>query len=133
MTGLPGHDSPGRDLMLCVLWQLEPALAALEEVMEGLKQHLDARVYVALGRGLWDCNARDVFTYVEALQEGRENRVRLWCCPCTVRKHAQMVREVGAAVGVWLIFGQPHVCKKLDVVPGRLLLACAQLTPLPGC
>lgn len=43
--------------------------------MEGLKQHLDARVYVALGRGLWDCNARDVFNYVEALQEGRENRV----------------------------------------------------------
>ena len=44
--------------------------------MEGLKQDLDARVYVALGRGLWDCNARDVFNYVEALQEGRENRVR---------------------------------------------------------
>ena len=57
--------------------QLEPALAALEGVMEGLKQDLDARVYVALGRGLWDCNARDVFNYVEALQEGRENRVRV--------------------------------------------------------
>ena len=56
--------------------QLEPLLGALESVMEGLKQHLDSRVYVALGRGLWDCTARDVFRYTEALQEGRENRVR---------------------------------------------------------
>ena len=30
----------------------------------------------ALGRGLWDCTARDVFRYTEALQEGQENRVR---------------------------------------------------------
>ena len=56
--------------------QLEPLLGALEGVMEGLKQHLDSRVYVALGRGLWDCTARDVFRYTEALQEGHEHRVR---------------------------------------------------------
>ena len=56
--------------------QLEPALEALEAVMENLKQVLDARVYVALGRGLWDCTAREVFDYVEDLQEGEQHRVR---------------------------------------------------------
>ena len=56
--------------------QLEPALEALEAVMEHLKLVLDARVYVALGRGLWDCTARDVFDYVEDLQEGEQHKVR---------------------------------------------------------
>ena len=35
--------------------QLEPALEALEAVMDNLKRVLDSRVYVALGRGLLDC------------------------------------------------------------------------------
>ena len=42
---------------------------ALEGVMDGLRLVLDARVFVALGRGLWDCTAREVFDYVEDLQE----------------------------------------------------------------
>lgn len=49
--------------------QLEPALVALEEVMQNLRQVLDARVFVSLGRGLWDCTAREVFDYTEELQE----------------------------------------------------------------
>ncbi|KAK9805114.1 hypothetical protein WJX73_010312 [Symbiochloris irregularis] len=49
--------------------QLEPALVALEEVMQSLRQVLDARVFVSLGRGLWDCTAREVFDYTEELQE----------------------------------------------------------------
>lgn len=57
--------------------QLEPALEALEAVMENLRRVLDARVYVALGRGLWDCTAREVFDYVEDLREGDQHRVSL--------------------------------------------------------
>lgn len=49
--------------------QLEPALVALEEVMQNLRAVLDARVFVSLGRGLWDCTAREVFDYTEELQE----------------------------------------------------------------
>ena len=51
-------------------------MEALEGVMTNLRQVLDARVYVALGRGLWDCTAREVFDYVEDLQEGDQHRVR---------------------------------------------------------
>ena len=43
--------------------------------MDNLRVVLDARVYVALGRGLWDCTAREVFDYVEDLQEGDQHRV----------------------------------------------------------
>ena len=43
--------------------------------MLGLTRLLDARVYVALGRGLWDFTAKDVYDYVESLQEDRHNKV----------------------------------------------------------
>ncbi len=45
--------------------------------MLGLTRLLDARVYVALGRGLWDFTAKDVYDYVESLQEDRLNKVCL--------------------------------------------------------
>jgi hypothetical protein len=51
-------------------------LEAMEEVVVGLTRALDSRVYVALGRGLWDFTAKEIFDYVEGLQEGRENQVR---------------------------------------------------------
>ncbi len=47
----------------------------MEEVMMGLTRALDGRVYVAVGRGLWDFTAKEVYDYVEGLQEGRENKV----------------------------------------------------------
>ena len=50
-------------------------LEAMEEVVLGLTRTLDGRVYVALGRGLWDFTAKDIFDYVESLQEGQEHQV----------------------------------------------------------
>lgn len=50
-------------------------LEAMEEVILGLTRTLDGRVYVALGRGLWDFTAKEIFDYVESLQEGKESQV----------------------------------------------------------
>ena len=55
--------------------QVGPVLEAMEEVVLGLTRSLDGRVYVALGRGLWDFTAKDIFDYVESLQEGQEHQV----------------------------------------------------------
>ena len=63
---------------LCV--QTGPMLEKVEEVVLGLTRLLDSRVFVALGRGLWDFTAKDVYDYVESLQEDRHNKVRP-CCP----------------------------------------------------
>ena len=52
-------------------------LEKVEEVVLGLTRLLDSRVFVALGRGLWDFTAKDVYDYVESLQEDRHNKVRL--------------------------------------------------------
>ena len=69
--------------------QIEPVLEAMESVMARLALTLEGRVYVALCRGLWDLTAKEVFEYVEGLQEGRENKVefstiywnlRVFCC-----------------------------------------------------
>lgn len=49
----------------------------MEEVMNNLTRTLEGRVYVAVCRGLWDFTAKEVFDYVEGLQEGRENKVKL--------------------------------------------------------
>ena len=56
--------------------QTGPMLERVEEVVLGLTRLLDSRVYVALGRGLWDFTAKDVYDYVESLQEDRHNKVR---------------------------------------------------------
>lgn len=60
--------------------QTGPMLESVEEVVLGLTRLLDARVYVALGRGLWDFTAKDVYDYVESLQEDRHNKVGGWRC-----------------------------------------------------
>lgn len=57
--------------------QVGPVLEAMEEVVLALTRALDGRVYVALGRGLWDFTAKEVFDYVESLQEGQEHQVRM--------------------------------------------------------
>ncbi|EIE27268.1 hypothetical protein COCSUDRAFT_55287 [Coccomyxa subellipsoidea C-169] len=54
--------------------QVGPVLEAMEEVILGLTRTLDGRVYVALGRGLWDFTAKEIFDYVESLQEGKESQ-----------------------------------------------------------
>ena len=60
-------------------------LEAMEEVVVGLTRSLDSRVYVALGRGLWDFTAKEIFDYVEGLQEGKENPART---PGSVRRRS---------------------------------------------
>ena len=50
--------------------QVHPNLEALEDVMTSLYQAVDSRVYVSVGRGLWDCSSQDVYEYLEGLQEG---------------------------------------------------------------
>lgn len=55
--------------------QIQPVLEIMEEVMMGLPRALDGRVYVAVGRGLWDFTSKEIYDYVEGLQEGKENKV----------------------------------------------------------
>jgi hypothetical protein len=40
----------------------------LEEALANLEAALDGRVFVAVGRGLWDFIGRELFNYVENLQ-----------------------------------------------------------------
>lgn len=51
----------------------------MEEVILGLTRTLDNRVFVALGRGLWDFTSKEIFEYVESLQEGTEIQVSCSC------------------------------------------------------
>lgn len=50
--------------------QVHPTLELIEDVMADLHQAVDRRVYVSVGRGLWDCASQDVYDYLEGLQEG---------------------------------------------------------------
>lgn len=50
--------------------QVHPTLELIEDVMANLHQVVDSRVYVSVGRGLWDCASQDVYDYLEGLQEG---------------------------------------------------------------
>ena len=58
-----------------LLVQVEPVLQAMEDVLGSLTQTLDGRVYVALGRGLWDFTAREIYEYADELAESKENQV----------------------------------------------------------
>lgn len=62
-----------------VMLQVGPVLEAMEDVLALLLRSLDGRVYVAVGRGLWDFTSKDIYDYVDSLQEGKENKVRLSC------------------------------------------------------
>ena len=57
--------------------QVEPVLQAMEDVLGSLTQTLDGRVYVAMGRGLWDFTAREIYEYADELAESKENQVSL--------------------------------------------------------
>ena len=50
--------------------QVHPTLEALEDILANLYKVVDSRVYVSVGRGLWDCSSQDVYEYLEGLQEG---------------------------------------------------------------
>ncbi|KAK9868824.1 hypothetical protein WJX84_006782 [Apatococcus fuscideae] len=54
--------------------QVEPVLQAMEDVLGSLTQTLDGRVYVAMGRGLWDFTAREIYEYADELAESKENQ-----------------------------------------------------------
>lgn len=58
-----------------VVLQVGPVLEAMEDVLALLLRSLDGRVYVAVGRGLWDFTSKDIYDYVDSLQEGKENKV----------------------------------------------------------
>ena len=60
--------------------QVGPVLEAMEDILAALLRSLDGRVYVAVGRGLWDFTSKDIYDYVDSLQEGKENKVG--ACPC---------------------------------------------------
>lgn len=70
--------------------QVGPVLEAMEDILAALLRSLDGRVYVAVGRGLWDFTSKDIYDYVDSLQEGKENKVssckhlccQSCCCPC---------------------------------------------------
>ena len=51
-------------------------LEAMEDILSGLQRSLDGRVYVAVGRGLWDFTSKEIYDYVDSLQEGKENKVQ---------------------------------------------------------
>ena len=55
--------------------QVGPVLEAMEDILAALLRSLDGRVYVAVGRGLWDFTSKDIYDYVDSLQEGKENKV----------------------------------------------------------
>lgn len=67
--------------------QVGPVLEAMEDILAALLRSLDGRVYVAVGRGLWDFTSKDIYDYVDSLQEGKENKVRdaSHCCRLTLR------------------------------------------------
>lgn len=66
--------------------QVGPVLEAMEDILAALLRSLDGRVYVAVGRGLWDFTSKDIYDYVDSLQEGKENKVGACACPCVTCK-----------------------------------------------
>ena len=60
--------------------QVGPVLEAMEDILAALLRSLDGRVYVAVGRGLWDFTSKDIYDYVDSLQEGKENKVGACAC-----------------------------------------------------
>lgn len=67
--------------------------------MADLHRAVDSRVYVSVGRGLWDCASQDVYDYLEGLQEGLElNKVQaLLVTPVPVCFACEFSRETESA------------------------------------
>lgn len=53
---------------------LRPLMGVLQDALGALKGALDSRVFVAMGRGLWDFVGRELYEFVECLQEGQESK-----------------------------------------------------------
>lgn len=71
-TILHQHGIPGTPTIM--QQQVGPVLEAMEDILNSLTAALDGRVYVAVGRGLWDFVAKEIYDYVDSLQEGKENK-----------------------------------------------------------
>lgn len=91
-------------LMILILLQVGPVLEAMEDILAALLRSLDGRVYVAVGRGLWDFTSKDIYDYVDSLQEGKENKV----CGNYCTSDAEGDRQAAASVNVTLL-GTLHV------------------------
>lgn len=74
--------------------QVGPVLEAMEDILAALLRSLDGRVYVAVGRGLWDFTSKDIYDYVDSLQEGKENKVSATCCTLGDESARQAVATV---------------------------------------
>jgi hypothetical protein len=48
--------------------QLGPLLRSISMMLTALRGALDARVFVASARALWDCVGKELFEFVDALQ-----------------------------------------------------------------
>jgi len=53
-----------------------PLLKVLKDTVEELAVAVDGRVLVALTRGLWELSAKEIFDYLEGLQESFDTKVR---------------------------------------------------------
>jgi len=70
----------GLSMSMRTMVQVGPVLEAMEDILAALLRSLDGRVYVAVGRGLWDFTSKDIYDYVDSLQEGKENKVGACAC-----------------------------------------------------
>ena len=90
-----------------VLWnsvlddQVGPVLEAMEDILAALLRSLDGRVYVAVGRGLWDFTAKDIYDYVDSLQEGKENKVCAQSCSGPKQAYCQCMMQGKCCHAAW--------------------------------
>jgi hypothetical protein len=83
--------------------------SSLEAALANLEAALDGRVFVAVGRGLWDYIGRDLFAYVENLQVGPSKVVVL-------------------GTGWWGAWGQ-CVCTGMCLRSGSVHTCCRHVCP----
>ncbi len=56
--------------------QVAPLLKVLADTVEELGVAVDGRVLVALTRGLWELTAKEIYDYLEGLQESFDTKAR---------------------------------------------------------
>ena len=62
---------------VCVPLQAAPFLSALDELVKGMANCLDKRVFVGMSRGVWDCVGRAVADSLCSLEDGDAAQVLL--------------------------------------------------------
>ena len=82
--------------------QVGPVLEAMEDILAALLRSLDGRVYVAVGRGLWDFTSKDIYDYVDSLQEGKENKVGASACQslCGLPHQPSKILQLRSMLGI---------------------------------